>query len=67
MFKVNTFRLFFYLEKFQMNNSHFSDSNRDPKYYSDPEQFKPERFNEEEQRNRHKGTYLGFGEGKQVC
>lgn len=41
----------------------FSDS----KYYPDPEKFEPERFNEEEQRNRHKGTFLGFGEGPRVC
>ncbi|XP_055306508.1 probable cytochrome P450 6a13 [Sitodiplosis mosellana] len=39
----------------------------DPKYYSDPESFNPSRFNEEEQRNRHKGTYLGFGEGPRIC
>lgn len=41
--------------------------NRDPKYYPNPEVFNPERFNEEEQRNRHKGTYLGFGEGPRLC
>lgn len=40
---------------------------RDPKYYPNPEEFQPERFNEEEQRNRHKGTFLGFGEGPRLC
>lgn len=40
---------------------------RDPKYYPDPEKFRPERFNEEEQKNRHKGTYLAFGEGPRIC
>ncbi|XP_031635618.1 cytochrome P450 6B1-like [Contarinia nasturtii] len=40
---------------------------RDSKYYPDPDKFEPERFNEEEQRNRHKGTYLGFGEGPRIC
>ncbi|XP_055303189.1 cytochrome P450 6B1-like [Sitodiplosis mosellana] len=39
----------------------------DPKYYPDPEKFIPERFNEEEQRNRHKGTFLTFGEGPRIC
>lgn len=42
-------------------------TNRDPKYYPEPEKYRPERFNEEEQRNRHKGTYLGFGEGPRIC
>lgn len=41
--------------------------NRDPKYYPDPNEFRPERFNEEEQRNRHKGTFITFGEGPRVC
>lgn len=44
-----------------------SHQNRDPKYYPNPEQFMPERFNEEEQRNRHKGTFLGFSEGPRNC
>ncbi|XP_031625910.1 cytochrome P450 9e2-like [Contarinia nasturtii] len=39
----------------------------DPKYYTDPEKFKPERFNQEEQRNRHKETFLTFGEGPRIC
>lgn len=40
---------------------------RDPKYYPNPEEFIPERFSPEEQRNRHKGTFLGFGEGPRIC
>ncbi|XP_031632668.1 probable cytochrome P450 6a13 [Contarinia nasturtii] len=39
----------------------------DPKHYPNPEEFRPERFNEEEQRKRHKGTYLAFGEGPRIC
>lgn len=27
----------------------------------------PERFSPEEQRNRHSGTFLGFGEGPRIC
>lgn len=42
-------------------------ANRDPKYYPTPEKFIPERFNEEEQRNRHSGTFLGFGDGPRIC
>lgn len=41
--------------------------NRDPKNYPDPEEFKPERFSDEEQRNHHKYTFLTFGEGNRVC
>lgn len=45
----------------------FLDVARDPKYYPNPEEFQPERFNDEEQRKRHKGTFLGFGEGPRIC
>lgn len=41
--------------------------NRDPKIYPDPEEFKPERFNDEEQRSRHKHTLLTFGAGPRNC
>lgn len=57
----------FYKKKRKRKLTYFSRSNRDSKYYPEPEQFKPERFNDEEQRNRHKGTYLGFGEGPRIC
>lgn len=40
---------------------------RDPKHFSDPDEFKPERFSDEEQRNRHKYTFLTFGEGNRAC
>lgn len=40
---------------------------RDPKIYANPEEFKPERFSDDEQRNRHKSTYLTFGDGPRVC
>lgn len=52
-----------------MNKSplHFLFYNRDPKYYPNPENFNPERFFEDEQRNRPKAVYLAFGEGPRVC
>lgn len=37
---------------------------RDERYYPNPEEFRPERFMGEELQNRHKGTYMAFGEGK---
>lgn len=40
---------------------------RDPKYYPDPEVFDPNRFTDEERRNRHKAVYLSFGEGPRMC
>ncbi|XP_055303436.1 probable cytochrome P450 6a13 [Sitodiplosis mosellana] len=39
----------------------------DPKYYPDPETFDPNRFTEEERRERHKAVYLSFGEGPRMC
>jgi len=39
----------------------------DPDYYPDPEQFIPERFSEEERKNRHKSNYLPFIEGPRAC
>lgn len=40
--------------------------NRDPKYYPDPEEFKPERFNEEDKKE-NKSTFLTFGDGPRIC
>nr|CAD7458006.1 unnamed protein product [Timema tahoe] len=39
----------------------------DPKYYPDPHKFDPERFNEENKKQRHTYTYLPFGEGPKNC
>ncbi|KAK9499934.1 hypothetical protein O3M35_002869 [Rhynocoris fuscipes] len=38
----------------------------DPEYYPDPEQFKPERF-DNDRANIRKGTYLPFGDGPRIC
>uniref|UniRef100_A0A2H8TW02 Cytochrome P450 6a2 n=1 Tax=Melanaphis sacchari TaxID=742174 RepID=A0A2H8TW02_9HEMI len=39
----------------------------DPKYYSDPNIFDPERFTEENISSRPHGTYLPFGDGPRIC
>nr|QZM07459.1 cytochrome P450 monooxygenase CYP6TA1 [Lasioderma serricorne] len=39
----------------------------DPDYFSDPEKFNPDRFNEENRKTIHTCTYLPFGEGPRNC
>jgi len=39
----------------------------DPEYYPDPYKFDPERFTEENKRNRPPCVYFPFGEGPRVC
>lgn len=45
----------------------FHNQTRDAKYYPNPDDFQPERFNEEEVHKRPKCVYLGFGEGLRAC
>jgi cytochrome P450 len=40
---------------------------RDPRYYSDPERFDPERFGQEARRGRPRYAYFPFGGGNRVC
>ncbi|KAL6437257.1 hypothetical protein ACFW04_005052 [Cataglyphis niger] len=39
----------------------------DPEYFPDPHKFDPERFNEENKRNRPSCVYFPFGEGPRAC
>ncbi|XP_011866381.1 PREDICTED: cytochrome P450 6k1-like isoform X2 [Vollenhovia emeryi] len=39
----------------------------DPEYFPDPHKFDPERFTEENKRNRPSNVYFPFGEGPRVC
>lgn len=41
--------------------------NHDPKYWSKPEEFDPERFNEVNAKHIVSGTYLPFGLGPRIC
>lgn len=40
---------------------------RDPKYFSDPEKFDPERFSSENRGSIKSGTYMPFGNGPRTC
>lgn len=40
---------------------------RNPKYWEAPEQFRPERFNKENAKGRHKFVYFPFGGGPRLC
>ena len=40
---------------------------RDPQIYPDPETFDPERFNEENIKQRHPSFYIPFGDGPRNC
>ncbi len=40
---------------------------RDPRYWNDPEAFKPDRFNPEAAKSRNKMHYLPFGAGPRMC
>ncbi|KAJ4871347.1 hypothetical protein Rs2_47016 [Raphanus sativus] len=40
---------------------------RDPDYWTDPNEFKPERFLEDEERKEHALRYISFGSGRRGC
>lgn len=40
---------------------------RDPEIYPHPEEFDPERFNDENEKHRHSMNYLPFGDGPHNC
>lgn len=39
----------------------------DPRYFSDPEVFNPERFSTEEKAKRPNSVYIPFGDGPRIC
>lgn len=45
----------------------FRGIQRDPRYYSDPDKYIPERFSQEEKQSRHPYAFLPFGHGPRNC
>ncbi len=40
---------------------------RDPRWYADPDTFRPERFSKENEKSLPKGAYLAFSNGPRIC
>lgn len=40
---------------------------RDPEIYPDPDKFDPDRFLENNVKDRHPMTFMGFGAGPRIC